>query len=466
MKFGVVGLLCCLLTLAACSGGGGDDSPAATPTVTYTVTFDSQGGSAVTAQTVTQGAAAAVPTEPKLSFRTFGGWYKEAACTNVFSFATEKVTANVTLYAKWTWNSWQTFDVLPKLGAADGTILDMTWDASGNLYVVGNFDTFNGQAIDHVAKWDGAAWSQVGTGYPVSGGFVQAICIDGSGNIYIGGNFYSVPAGGPRYFAKLDKADNTWKPLGDDFDGFVMEITCDSSGNLYVGGSYTQSGANAGFNNVAKWNGSAWSKLGTGVTITSGTASVSKIYFNEAETELWMQGSFDNAGGVAATAFSSGMWASYNLSSGVWAKTNIGGKQPIAFKESGVRYVKTALNYTGYSAGDLPGYNAKLYNPNTSSWTETSETYRLSSDGFLLFFGCFTKLTYDIPTGASHETTAKNLAYWNGTDWAEFVGGTTSLNVCFLEGLCFAPASGKGDIWAYGPETSDWKNYRLIKLAK
>ncbi|MDE7107029.1 MAG: InlB B-repeat-containing protein, partial [Clostridiales bacterium] len=33
---------------------------------------------------------------------TFGGWYKEAACTNAWNFATDKVTNDTTLYAKWT----------------------------------------------------------------------------------------------------------------------------------------------------------------------------------------------------------------------------------------------------------------------------------------------------------------------------------------------------------------------------
>jgi uncharacterized repeat protein (TIGR02543 family) len=69
----------------------------------YTVTFDSQGGSSVTALTnVIDGSAIAEPTAPTRAGFVFGGWYKEAACVNAWNFATDTVTANITLYAKWT----------------------------------------------------------------------------------------------------------------------------------------------------------------------------------------------------------------------------------------------------------------------------------------------------------------------------------------------------------------------------
>ena len=72
---------------------------------TYTVTFDSQGGSAVSSTTVSSGTLATAPANPTRSGYTFAGWYKEAACTTPWSFATDAVTGNVTLFAKWTQNS-------------------------------------------------------------------------------------------------------------------------------------------------------------------------------------------------------------------------------------------------------------------------------------------------------------------------------------------------------------------------
>ena len=74
----------------------------AAPAATYTVTFDANGhGTAPAAQTVEDGKPAAKPADPTESGWTFGGWYKEAACTNAFDFTTP-ITADITLYAKWT----------------------------------------------------------------------------------------------------------------------------------------------------------------------------------------------------------------------------------------------------------------------------------------------------------------------------------------------------------------------------
>jgi uncharacterized repeat protein (TIGR02543 family) len=73
----------------------------AVPIVTYSVTFNVDGGSAVASQTIVTGAKATAPTAPTKSGFSFVGWYKEAALTNVWNFATDTVTANTTLYAKW-----------------------------------------------------------------------------------------------------------------------------------------------------------------------------------------------------------------------------------------------------------------------------------------------------------------------------------------------------------------------------
>ena len=69
---------------------------------TFIVTFDTQGGNAIASATAVSGGKVVRPADPERSGFTFGGWYKESACTNAWNFATETVTANVTLYAKWT----------------------------------------------------------------------------------------------------------------------------------------------------------------------------------------------------------------------------------------------------------------------------------------------------------------------------------------------------------------------------
>lgn len=68
--------------------------------VVYTVSFSANGhGTAPAAQTVTEGNKATKPANPTAAGYTFGGWYTEAQCRNVYDFDTP-VTENLTLYAK------------------------------------------------------------------------------------------------------------------------------------------------------------------------------------------------------------------------------------------------------------------------------------------------------------------------------------------------------------------------------
>ena len=71
---------------------------------TYTVTFNSNGGSAVASATVEHGSTVAKPAAPTRSGYTFGGWYSDEGLTTVYDFSAS-VTGDITLYAKWTANS-------------------------------------------------------------------------------------------------------------------------------------------------------------------------------------------------------------------------------------------------------------------------------------------------------------------------------------------------------------------------
>ena len=74
--------------------------------IQYTLTFNNNGyGTAPAAITVNAGDKATEPTAPTASGYTFGGWFKESACTNKWDFASDTVTSNLTLYAKWTVDS-------------------------------------------------------------------------------------------------------------------------------------------------------------------------------------------------------------------------------------------------------------------------------------------------------------------------------------------------------------------------
>ena len=67
---------------------------------TYTVTFESNGGTAVESQIVTEDDCALEPGEPERDGYTFEGWYSDSNLSFAYDFAAP-VTGNITLYAKW-----------------------------------------------------------------------------------------------------------------------------------------------------------------------------------------------------------------------------------------------------------------------------------------------------------------------------------------------------------------------------
>ena len=68
---------------------------------TYTVTFNTQGGSTVDSQSVKEGEKATRPAvDPTLTGSTFDDWYTDDTFTTVFDFDTP-ITGDTTIYANW-----------------------------------------------------------------------------------------------------------------------------------------------------------------------------------------------------------------------------------------------------------------------------------------------------------------------------------------------------------------------------
>lgn len=85
---------------AAPHGEEASNTIAAGPAIT--VTFDSKGGSAVSAAAdLSYGGKAARPADPTREDYAFQGWYKDAACTAAWDFETDTVAEDITLYAGW-----------------------------------------------------------------------------------------------------------------------------------------------------------------------------------------------------------------------------------------------------------------------------------------------------------------------------------------------------------------------------
>ncbi len=85
-------LLASSFLLVSCNNGGGDKS--------WTISFESNGGSEVASLTVVDGQKAAKPGDPTRDGYSFLGWYQDQALVTAFDWETA-ITADWTLYASW-----------------------------------------------------------------------------------------------------------------------------------------------------------------------------------------------------------------------------------------------------------------------------------------------------------------------------------------------------------------------------
>ncbi|KMQ50417.1 hypothetical protein CHISP_2664 [Chitinispirillum alkaliphilum] len=81
----------------------------AIPVVTFTVTFQSNDGSAVDGIEVEGGETVSEPEEPTRDGYTFDGWYADEELTKLWDFSQNTVKESITLYAKWTPDAPQTY---------------------------------------------------------------------------------------------------------------------------------------------------------------------------------------------------------------------------------------------------------------------------------------------------------------------------------------------------------------------
>lgn len=96
----IIGSLLTIIFLCLCLVSCNDNSNDNTPTL-YTVTFNSNEGSAVSTQEVEAGSKVAKPENPTKDGFTFVGWFSDSALTDEWLFDSDVVNENITLYAKW-----------------------------------------------------------------------------------------------------------------------------------------------------------------------------------------------------------------------------------------------------------------------------------------------------------------------------------------------------------------------------
>jgi hypothetical protein len=124
------------------------------------------------------------------------------------------------------------------------------------------------------------------------GGFNSPVCalaVSGT-NLYAGGYFTNAGGVAATNIAEWD--GTAWSALGSGINGQVYALAVIGT-DLYAGGLFTTAGG-VSANYIAKWDGSAWSALGSGMNNQVLALAVSG-------TDLYAGGYFTTAGGVPAS---------------------------------------------------------------------------------------------------------------------------------------------------------------------
>lgn len=205
--------------------------------------------------------------------------------------------------AKWDGSSWSALG-----SGTDNSIRSLGVFDDGNgaaLYVGGGFSTAGGVSASRVAKWDGSSWSAVGSGF--TNASVEALTVfdDGTGPaLYAGGGFVTI---GGVLASQIARWDGTaWSQVGGGIGCcaiLAQAVFDDGTGPaLFVAGQFvTVSGVPA--NNIAKWDGSAWSALGSGVSGASSSPVYALAVFDDGTgPALYAGGILGGVGGVVANS--------------------------------------------------------------------------------------------------------------------------------------------------------------------
>ncbi len=320
-----------------------------------------------------------------------------------FTTAGESVANGI---AKYNGTSWSTLGSALGLGGVSHPAVRALAVSGSNVYAGGTFTTAGGSLANYIAKRDGIGWSTLGSGLDLLTGFpsptVSALAVSG-GDLYAGGTFTTAGGNAANYIAKWD--GNAWSALGSGANWLVSALAV-SGNEVYAGGSFTTAGGSTA-NRIARWDGTNWSALGSGMNGVVNALAVSG-------SDVYAGGSFTTAGGNPANRIAK--WDGIG-----WTPLGSGMNESvfaIAVAGSDV-YAGGAFTTAG---GSTVGYIAKW---DGSNWLALG----LGMGGYVSAIAVSGGNVYAAGSFTTAGGSAANrIAKWDGSSWSALgsgVGGTS-----------------------------------------
>lgn len=207
--------------------------------------------------------------------------------------------------------------VSPQFNSGSGfnnhvTALALANDVSGDIYVGGWFNDYNGTTTNRIARInaDGTLDSAfaIGTGFTASE-FVDAIApaVDGTGDVYVGGSFttYNGVPGITRIVRlNSDGSIDGGFASGTGFNNTVEVIVpaLDGSGDVYIGGAFTSYSGTLNVNRLVRLNSDGTIDSGFAVGTGMDGSWVYSLLLSAESNELLVGGDFTTFNGISGVA--------------------------------------------------------------------------------------------------------------------------------------------------------------------
>ena len=228
---------------------------------------------------------------------------------------------------------------------------------------------------------------------------------------------------------KVSKIMSDFSPLGSGLNDDCYAIEFDSNGNLYAAGGFTTAGGNAA-NNVAMWNGSAWSTLGAG---TNGTCLTMEI---DNADNVYVGGVFTVAGGFVSVGIAK--WDGIGWSALGTSLNNA--CTDIIFDNAGNLYACGRFTTAGgVAANHIAMWDGTTWSALGTGLNGDAEALAIDNAGNIYVAGSFTM---------AGGVAANRMAVWDGANWAAVgTGFNATCYEIFIE-------NSTGDIFAAGNFTT------------
>lgn len=145
-------------------------------------------------------------------------------------------------------------------GGTNSIVSALAVHPDGRLFAGGAFSSAGGVPAARIAAWNGTSWGPVGSGMNLG---VSALLVWPNGDLLAGGSFSTaggLPARGLAYWNGAWNSMNLFTNVG-----MVWAMAQAPNGDLWVGGQFATLGDGQTANHIARWNGSNWSALDSGL---------------------------------------------------------------------------------------------------------------------------------------------------------------------------------------------------------